>query len=163
MDGKRIAALAAGFALSSVLVIAGCSSQPVQTAGVDGTEQSGQDSPLVTVVTPDTDVVYTLYFGLVDKDTKTERLTMAEAKEILKPIFVEHDAGYTIYDAFGGYLTEDRGVVENSTVVIECHGEEQAIKAIIDDAKAALNIESVYVQAAVVGYGINGGEVGGVG
>ncbi len=43
------------------------------------------------------EVVYCLYFGLTDKDTGKQELTMDEAKDIAIPLFIEAgSASYTV-------------------------------------------------------------------
>lgn len=109
------------------------------------------------------EVVYCLYFGLTDKDTGAQELTMAEAKDLLVPLFVEAGSGYTVYEAEGGYALEDGTVVQNDTLVFDStHGDEQAVKDLIDRAKQALNIESVYCESKLVGYRMYGGVLAGV-
>ena len=64
------------------------------------------------------EVVYCLYFGLTDKDTGKQELTMEEAKDIAIPLFIEAGSGYTVYEAEGGFAKEDGTVVQNDTLVL---------------------------------------------
>lgn len=132
-------------------------------AGCASGAQEASPSPLVNGVTDQQEVVYCLYFGLNDKDAGTQKLTMDEAKDLLIPLFIEAGSGYTVYEAEGGYATDDGTIVQNDTLVFDgTHGDEQAIRALIDKAKETLNIESVYCETKEVGYKIYGGVVAGV-
>lgn len=143
---KKLGACLCAAALAGTLC-AGCAA-----------EGAAEAPTLVNGVTDQQETVYTLYFGLADKDTGAQELTMAEAKDILVALFVEAGSGYTVYEAEGGYVGEDGAVVQNDTLVFDgTHGDEQAIKDLIDRAKEALNIESVYCESKLVGYHLYGG------
>ena len=93
--------------------------------------------------------MYCLYFGLTDKDTGKQELTMDEAKDIAIPLFIEAGSGYTVYEAEGGFAKEDGTVVQNDTLVFDStHGDEQAILDLIEKVRRALNVESVYAAAS---------------
>ncbi|WP_417404027.1 hypothetical protein, partial [Hominenteromicrobium sp.] len=109
------------------------------------------------------EVVYCLYFGLTDKDTGKQELTMDEAKDIAIPLFIEAGSGYTVYEAEGGFAKEDGTVVQNDTLVFDStHGDEQAILDLIEKVRRALNVESVYCESKLVGCQIRGGVISGV-
>ena len=109
------------------------------------------------------EVVYCLYFGLTDKDTGKQELTMDEAKDIAIPLFIEAVSGYTVYEAEGGFAKEDGTVVQNDTLVFDStHGDEQAILDLIEKVRRALNVESVYCESKLVGCQIRGGVISGV-
>ena len=92
--------------------------------------------------------MYCLYFGLTDKDTGKQELTMDEAKDIAIPLFIEAGSGYTVYEAEGGFAKEDGTVVQNDTLVFDStHGDEQAILDLIEKVRRALNVESVYCES----------------
>lgn len=149
---KKLGACLCAGTLAAVLC-AGCASKASDDAA----------QPLVNGVTDRQEVVYCLYFGLTDKDTGAQELTVAEAKDLLVPLFVEAGSGYTVYEAEGGYALEDGTVVQNDTLVFDStHGDEQAVKDLIDRAKQALNIESVYCESKLVGYRMYGGVLAGV-
>lgn len=148
---KKLGACLCGAALAGALC-AGCAA-----------EGAGEAPSLINGVTDRQEVVYCLYFGLADKDTGAQELTMAEAKDLLVPLFVEAGSGYTVYEAEGGYALEDGTVVQNDTLVFDStHGDEQAVKDLIDRAKQALNIESVYCESRLVGYRMYGGVLSGI-
>lgn len=114
---KKLGACLCAGALAAVLC-AGCASKASDDAA----------QPLVNGVTDRQEVVYCLYFGLTDKDTGKQELTMEEAKDIAIPLFIEAGSGYTVYEAEGGFAKEDGTVVQNDTLVFDStHGDEQAI------------------------------------
>lgn len=122
-----------------------------------GGAQSEGSSPLMNGVTDQQEVVYCLYFGITDKDTGTQKLTMDEAKDLVIPLFIEAGSGYTVYEAEGRFATEDGTVVQNDALVLDsANGDEQAVLGLIEKAKQALNIESVYCESREVGHRMHG-------
>ena len=93
---KKLGACLCAGTLAAVLC-AGCASKASDDAA----------QPLVNGVTDRQEVVYCLYFGLTDKDTGKQELTMEEAKDIAIPLFIEAGSGYTVYEAEGGFAKED--------------------------------------------------------
>ena len=87
---KKLGACLCAGALVAALC-AGCASKVSDDAA----------QPLVNGVTDRQEVVYCLYFGLTDKDTGKQELTMEEAKDIAIPLFIEAGSGYTVYEAEG--------------------------------------------------------------
>ena len=149
---KKLGACLCAGTLAAVLC-AGCASKASDDAA----------QPLVNGVTDRQEVVYCLYFGLTDKDTGKQELTMEEAKDIAIPLFIEAGSGYTVYEAEGGFAKEDGTVVQNDTLVFDStHGDEQAILDLIEKVRRALNVESVYGESKLVGCGIRGGVRSGV-
>lgn len=154
----RIAACLCAAALAGTM-LGGCA----EGGASDGASSDGAPPSLVTGVTDQQEVVYCLYFGLNDKDAGTQLLTMDEAKDLLIPLFVEAGSGYTVYEAEGGYATEDGTVVQNDTLVFDSvHGSDQAVVDLIEKAKQTLNIESVYCESRAVGSKMYGGVMSGV-
>ena len=112
---KKLGACLCAGALVAALC-AGCASKASDDAA----------QPLVNGVTDRQEVVYCLYFGLTDKDTGKQELTMDEAKDIAIPLFIEAGSGYTVYEAEGGFAKEDGTVVQNDTLVFDStHGDER--------------------------------------
>ena len=64
-----------------------------------------------------TDIQYVLYLGTNDKDTNTPVFTQAEALEKAKDILIRHFGGYTIQEAHGGWISDDK-VYQEYTIVI---------------------------------------------
>lgn len=155
----RLAAIAAGALLAAGL-LAGCA----QGAGAASDAAGAPDanaSGLVNSVTDKEGVVFTLYLGLVDKDTGTQVLSMQEAKELATPLVsATTGGGYTAIEAYGGYTDDNGNPVENGTLMYTgLHASEQEVLGLIDSIKAALGIESVYVTCEHIGYAIFGGQV----
>ena len=75
---KKLGACLCAGTLAAVLC-AGCASKASDDAA----------QPLVNGVTDRQEVVYCLYFGLTDKDTGKQELTMEEAKDIAIPLFID--------------------------------------------------------------------------
>ena len=155
----RLAACLCAATLAGAM-LGGCA----EDGAAGGAAPSGEGYPsLVTGVTDQQEVIYCLYFGLADKDAGTQVLAMDEAKDLLIPLFVEAGSGYTVYEAEGGYATEDGTIVQNDTLVFDgVHGSDQAVIDLVEKAKQALNIESVYVESKAVGYKMYGGVMAGV-
>lgn len=155
----RLAAIAAGALLAAGL-LAGCA----QGAGAASDAAGAPDanaSGLVNSVTDKEGVVFTLYLGLVDKDTGTQVLSMQEAKELATPLVsATTGGGYTAIEAYGGYTDDNGNPVENGTLMyMGLHASEQEVLGLIDSIKDALGIESVYVTCEHIGYAIFGGQV----
>lgn len=141
---RRLAAVVVG-ALLAVGLLAGCAQS---------------SSSLVNSVTDQEGVLYTLYVGMADKDTGTQELDLQKAQDLATPIVSAVGGGYTVIQAQGGYTNDDGNLVENDTLIYTgVHASEQEILKLIDDVKAALNIESIYVTSAHTGYAIFGGQV----
>lgn len=155
----RLAAIAAGALLAAGL-LAGCA----QGAGAASDAAGAPDanaSGLVNSVTDKEGVVFTLYLGLVDKDTGTQVLSMQEAKELATPLVsATTGGGYTAIEAYGGYTDDNGNPVENGMLMyMGLHASEQEVLGLIDSIKDALGIESVYVTCEHIGYAIFGGQV----
>ena len=143
----RLAAVALGALLAAGL-LAGCA----QDAGTPG---------LTNSVTDQEGVLFTLYVGLADKDAGMQVLDVQEAKKLATPLVsAAGGGGYTVIEAQGGYTDDNGNLVENDTLVYTgVHASEQELLKLVDDVKAALNIESIYVTSANTGYAIFGGQV----
>ena len=89
----------------------------------------------------------TLYVGLNDKDTKTQKIDTVEAVKIVTNLVCSICGGGTIYNATGVY-THDNGdiVIENTLRIelIDCTA--AALTALIDTLKSVLNQESIIKQ-----------------
>lgn len=158
-SAMRLVAVAAG-ALLTVGLLAGCtqSAEPASDAGTAPSE--GASSALVNSVTDQEAVMFTLYVGMIDKDTGTQVLTKQEAKELATPLVSKVGGGYTVIEAEGGYTNDSGILMENDTLVYTgVHASEEEIRSLIDEVKEALNIESIYVTCTQTGYAIYGGQV----
>ena len=93
----------------------------------------------------------TLYVGLNDKDTKTQKIDTQEANKITMNIITSYTDGATIFNATGIYKHEDGTIVLENTLRIELYEvNDEALTAIIDTLKRTLNQESIIKQTEVV-------------
>ncbi len=88
-------------------------------------------------------VLYKVYFGLNDKGTGEQEISVDEASERIRGIITQKGYGYTEYTTRGAYL--EAGVaIENDTLVYELFDiEKEAVEAIAAEAAEALNLNSV--------------------
>ncbi|WP_080797621.1 hypothetical protein [Arabiibacter massiliensis] len=130
-------------------------------AGCAATEPaSGPSIGLVNEVTTQEGVAFTLYVGLADADTGAQELSFDEAKALATPLVSAVGGGYTVIEAQGGFTDDAGNLVENGTLVYTgIHAGEQEVLGLIDDLKAALHVESIYVTSAQQGYAIYGGTI----
>lgn len=91
---------------------------------------------------------YTLYVGLNDKDTKTQKVATLEAYKIIENLLLGLNVeGATIFEAKGLYKHESGEYVIENTLRIELLFVDKAtVKALVESIKAILNQESVAVQ-----------------
>ena len=94
---------------------------------------------------------FTLYLGLNDKDTKTQKIGTIEAYKICNNILMNYTNGATIFEANGLYKHEDGTIVVEKTLRIELlFVNEQIVKLIVEQLKQVFNQESVAVQSEVI-------------
>jgi len=90
---------------------------------------------------------YTLYIGLNDKDTKTQRIETMEASKIVQNVLTDTTGGGTIYSATGVYRHDNGTIVIENTLRVELVAVAmEAVRGAIDVIKKALNQESVILQ-----------------
>lgn len=90
---------------------------------------------------------YTLYVGLNDKDTKTQKISTLEAYKIVNNILLEYTDGATIYEASGIYKHDDGTIVIEKTLRIELMFiDREIVGKIIELLKKVLNQESIVLQ-----------------
>ena len=94
---------------------------------------------------------FTLYLGLNDKDTKTQKIDILEAYKIVNNILLKYTDGATIFQANGIYKHEDGTVVIEQTLRIELlFVDKNTVKNIVDLLKITFNQESIIVQTQKV-------------
>ena len=90
---------------------------------------------------------FTLYLGLNDKDTKTQKIDILEAYKIVNNILLKYTDGATIFQANGIYKHDDGAVVVEQTLRIELlFVDKNTVKKIVDLLKITFNQESIIVQ-----------------
>ena len=91
---------------------------------------------------------FNLYVGLNDKDTKKQEIATLEAYKVVTNIIASNDVtGFTIYEANGYYVHDDKSIsIEKSLKIEMMFIELDVIQNIIKDIKKALNQESIILQ-----------------
>ena len=74
-------------------------------------------------------------------------VTQAEAQEKLKDILIRHFGGYTIQDALGGWVGDDKLYQEYTLVVYLSDTTEEAVHAAADEMIETFQQSSVLIQA----------------
>lgn len=90
---------------------------------------------------------FTLYLGLNDKDTKTQKINTLEAYKIVTNLLAADFGGGTIYEARGIYKHDDGTIVAEMTLRIELLFTTRAqVLDLIATLKKLFNQESVALQ-----------------
>lgn len=97
-------------------------------------------------------IKYSLYLGLNDKDTKTQKIDTLEAYKILCNLLKSYNIeGFTVYNAHGFYVHNDGSfTVENTLKVELMFIDEKTVDNIIKQLKIIFNQESVIKQVEEV-------------
>ena len=106
------------------------------------------------------DVQYLVHFGLNDKDTGEQILSLEEAQQAIQDICVEKGVGFTVYSAYGAYV--ENGIPQaNDTLVFSLVlVTEDTVNEIANEAMETLNLASVFIIKDSVDYVIYGaGEI----
>ena len=92
---------------------------------------------------------YILYVGLNDKDTKTQKISLLSAREVIQNTIVGQGLdGATISDAIGIYRHDDGTFVTEQSLRVEIlFATEEIITTICEQLKTALNQESIAVES----------------
>ncbi len=96
---------------------------------------------------------YTMYIGLNDKDTYTQRISYEEAEKKVSNIALKYVDGFTARVGKGAYKDE-KGVIthENSLVIEFYNATDQQMKAIMDEILQELNQNSILIEKEKVNY-----------
>lgn len=97
-------------------------------------------------------VKYSLYLGLNDKDTKTQKIDTLEAYKILCNLLKSYNVeGFTVYNAHGFYVHDDGTFTTENTLKIELmFVDEKIIDNIIKQCKIVFNQECIIKQVEEV-------------
>lgn len=97
---------------------------------------------------------YTLYLGLNDKNTKTQKIDTVEAYKICENMCADFFGGATIFSAKGIYKHDDNTVVIENTLRIEILEFDtyifERVRDFVGTLKSVFNQESVAVQVEQV-------------
>jgi len=91
---------------------------------------------------------FNLYIGLNDKITKKQEISTIEAYKVVTNIIASNEVtGFTIYEANGYYVHDDKSIsIEKSLKIEIMFIDLEVIQNIIKDIKKALNQESIILQ-----------------
>ena len=91
---------------------------------------------------------YSLYVGLNDKDTKQQEIMTLSAYKMISNIIASNEVtGFTIYEANGYYVHDDKSIsIEKSLKIEIMFIDLEVVQNIIKDIKKALNQESIILQ-----------------
>lgn len=97
-------------------------------------------------------VKYSLYLGLNDKDTKTQKIDTLEAYKILCNLLKSYNVeGFTVYNAHGFYMHDDGTFTTENTLKIELmFVDEKIVDNIIKQCKITFNQECIIKQVEEV-------------
>ena len=116
---------------------------PVDDAAgeTEKTENTGEDAAQTE------GVQYVLYLGTNDKDTNQPVFTQEEALERARDILIRHFGGYTIQEAFGGWVGDDGRLYREYTLVISLSDTTpDAVHAAADELVETFRQSSVLIQ-----------------
>lgn len=121
--------------------------QAVEETEKDVTQAVSDPVPAQEEASDHEDVQYVLYLGTNDKDTDKPVFTQAGALEKAREILMAHFGGYTIQEAFGGWIGDDGMEYQEYTLVIYLSDTtEDAVYAVADELIATFNQSSVLIQ-----------------
>jgi PII-like signaling protein len=88
---------------------------------------------------------FTLFLGLSDKDTKTQKIDVLEAYKLVENVLIKNGVeGYTIYNCVGGYLHADKKFIRENSLRIELlFITREQVLSITDTLKIVFNQESI--------------------
>lgn len=90
---------------------------------------------------------FTLYLGLNDKVTLSQKINTIEAYKIAMNIILKHTDGATIFEASGYYKHDNGQVTIEKTLRIELlFIDKKAVLSIIETLKTVFNQESIILQ-----------------
>lgn len=95
---------------------------------------------------------FTVYMGLNDKDTKSQKISTLEAYKIVENVIKAHDFdGATIYESVGLYKHESGVYVKETSFRIELlFTTESLVRILVSELKTIFNQESIAVQQEAV-------------
>ena len=94
---------------------------------------------------------FTLYVGLNDKDTKTQKISTLDAYKMVENVVIKKTDGYTIGEAKGYYRHQDGTVTIENTLRIEMlFVDRELVKEFADTLKLMLNQESIAVEETTI-------------
>lgn len=96
------------------------------------------------------DIQYILYLGTNDKDTNEPVYAPEEAREILEDILISYLGGYTISEAYGGWVGDDGMEYQEYTLVIYLSDTDiDTVHSLCDELISTYNQSSILIQGDV--------------
>jgi len=101
----------------------------------------------ISATQPAGDTQYVLYLGTNDKDTNEPVFSPEEAKTQAETILLKHFGGYTIQEANGGWIDDDKTYQEYTLVIYLSDTAPEQVHAAADEMLQVFNQSSVLIQA----------------
>jgi hypothetical protein len=95
---------------------------------------------------------FTMYIGLNDADSGTQKVTMDEVRETARRIITDNGCGYTEYEAYGGYLDGDKAVGNDTIVYVILGTDRKNVTKIALTIKSDLNLSAVVLEEGLAAY-----------
>jgi len=92
------------------------------------------------------DTQYVLYLGTNDKDTNQPVFTPEKAKKEAEKILIDHFGGYTIQEASGGWVDEDKEYQEYTLVIYLSDTDIEKVHSAADEMVKVFRQSSVLIQ-----------------
>ena len=93
------------------------------------------------------DVQYVMYLGTNGKDSNQPVFAPDEAKEQAEEILLKHFGGYTIQEASGGWIDDDKVYTEYTLVIYLSDTDRESVHAAADELIEKFDQSSVLIQA----------------
>jgi len=93
------------------------------------------------------DIQYVLFLGTNDKDTNKPVFTEEQARGILREILMRHFGGYTIQQAWGGWMDQDTEYQEYTLVIYLSDTTLEKVHAAADELVETFRQSSVLIQS----------------
>lgn len=101
---------------------------------------------------PENPQKHTLYCGLIDADTGEQILTVEQAQKLARTIILENRCGYTEFVTYGGYMSGDE-VINNDTLVYEIYFADcEVVEKITKEIQEELNLMPILTAEGTTNY-----------
>ena len=115
-------------------------------AGLSLAENANEAAPAGDGTEVYGDIQYVLYLGTNDKDTNTPVFTQTEALEKARDILIRHFGGYTLQEAYGGWIDHDTEYQEYTLVIYLSDTTPGQVHAAADELIEVFHQGSVLIQ-----------------
>ncbi len=97
-----------------------------------------------------------VYFGLADRDTEKQIVTIEEGMAVVKEELVKIKTGGTVLQTWGCFVNEQGQTVENDTVLVMLCGNDEKIKEFSNNVSERLHLKSTYIEQYDMAYHLTG-------